>query len=84
VALPDQNSGMMDALRKAVLKYLCLQATLQEVFNFKSEHIIEAHARLVEYANPHETTDKCIALEKTLWVFIVELEKLTGSTTDFG
>ena len=27
MALPDQNSGMMDALREAKLEYLRLQAT---------------------------------------------------------
>jgi hypothetical protein len=83
MTLPDQNSRMMNALGKAQLKYLCLQATLQEVLNLKSKHVIKAHARLVEHANAHKSTNECVAFEQTLWVLVIELEQLTRSTPDF-
>ena len=83
MTLPDQNTSMVNALCKAKFKYLCLQATLQEIFNLESEHVIKTHACLVEHTNPHKMTDECIAFEQTLRVLIIEFEQLTGCTTDF-
>jgi hypothetical protein len=74
---------MMNALGKAKLEYLCLQATLQKVLNLKSKHVIKTHARLVEHANAHKSTNQRIAFEQTLRVLVIELEQLTRSTTNF-
>jgi hypothetical protein len=83
MTLPNQNSRMVNALCKAEFEYLGLQATLQEVLNLKSEHVIETHARLVEHTNAHKTTNECIALEQTLRVLVIELQQLTSGTTNF-
>jgi hypothetical protein len=83
MTLPDQNSCMMNALGKAKLKDLRLQATLQEVLNLKSKHVIKTHARLVEHANAHKSTNECIAFKQSLRVLVIELEQLTRSTSDF-
>jgi hypothetical protein len=84
VSLPDQNSGMMNALRQTTLENLSLQPPLQEIFNLQCQHVIEPHPRFIQHTNTHEPTDECVTLEETLGIFVVELEELTGSTTDFG
>jgi hypothetical protein len=82
--LPDQDTGMMDALGQTTLEHLRLQSALQEIFNFEGEHVIETHAALVEHTNAHETANECVTLEETFGIFIVELEELTSGTTNFG
>jgi hypothetical protein len=83
MTLPDQNSRMMNALGKAKLEYLRLQATLQKVLNLEGKHVIKTHARLVKHANAHKSTNERIAFEQTFRVFVIEFEQLTRSTTDF-
>ena len=83
MTLPDQNSSMVNTLCEAKFEYLCLQTALQEIFNFESEHVVKAHARLIKHTNPHKTTDECIAFEQTFWVLIIEFQQLTSCTTDF-
>ena len=75
---------MVDTLRKTSLEDLGLQPTLQEVLNLEGQHVIETHARLVEHTNTDESTDEGVTLEETLGVLGVELEQLTGGTTNFG
>lgn len=75
---------MVDGLGKTALEDLGLQPALQEIFDLQGQDVIETHAGLVEDTNAHETADKGVTLEKTLGVLVVELEELTGSTTDLG
>jgi hypothetical protein len=75
---------MMNAFCQATLENLSLQPPLQEIFNLQRQHVIEPHPRLIQHTNAHEPTDECVTLEETFGVFVVELEKLTGSTTNFG
>lgn len=75
---------MMDALRQPALEHLRLQPPLQKVLDLEREHVIEPHARLVEYTNAHEPADERVALEEPLRVLVVELEQLTRGTPDFG
>ena len=82
--LPNQDTGMVDALRKTGLEDLSLQPTLQEVLNLEGQHVIEAHTRLVEHTDADEPADEGVTLEETLGVLVVELEELTGGTTDLG
>ena len=73
----------MNTLCQIGLEHLRLQPAFQKVLDFQRQHVIETHAGLVEHTNTDETTDEGVALEKTLWVLVIELEQLTGSTTDF-
>jgi hypothetical protein len=58
-----------------------LKATLQEVFNPKSKHVIELHALVVQHTDTHKTTNQGITLKQTFRVLFVHSQKLTGSTT---
>ena len=62
--LADQDTGVMNRLGKTGLEDLRLKTTFQEIFDLKGEHIIEAHARLVEHADSDETTDEGITWEQ--------------------
>lgn len=81
--LPDQDTGVMNALSETALKHLSLKPPLQEILNLQSQHVIETHAALVEHTDTDQSADKGVTLEKTLGVFVIELEKLTSGTTDF-
>ena len=83
VPLPDQNASMMDTLSQPTLEYLSLESPLQEILNLQSQHIIETHAALIKHTNTNQSSDESISLEETLGIFIVKLEKLTSSTTNF-
>lgn len=75
---------MVDRLGKTALEDLGLQATLQKVLDLQGQHVIETHAGLVEHTDAHETANEGVALEETLGVLVIELEELTGSTTNLG
>ena len=83
MALPDQDTGMVNGFRQAALENLSLQTTLQEVFNLQRQHVIQTHTRLVKHTNSNETTNKGVSLEKAFRIFHIELQELTSSTTNF-
>jgi hypothetical protein len=82
MSLPDQNTGMVDGFSEATLENLCLKTTLQEVLDFEGQHVIETHTGFIEHTNANKTTDEGVTLKQTLGVFAVELQELTGSTTN--
>ncbi len=84
VTLDDQDTGVVDRLGKAGLEDLSLQTTLKEILDLEGEHVIETHAGLVEHTDAHQTANDGVTLEETLGVLLVELEELTGGTTDLG
>jgi hypothetical protein len=77
VSLPDENTGVMDALGETELVHTSLKATFQEVFDLQGEHVIELHAGFVEDTDTDETANEGIAFEEALGVFLVEGEQLT-------
>ena len=84
VPLPDQDTSVVDALGQSALEHLSLQPSLQEILDLEGEHVIETHAGLIEHTDAHETADEGVTLEEALGVLVVELEQLTGGTTDLG
>jgi hypothetical protein len=84
VTLADEDTSVMDRLGKTELEDLGLETTLQEIFNFETQDVIELHTGLIEHTNTNKTTDKSVTLKETTGVLLVELKKLTSSTTDLG
>jgi hypothetical protein len=84
VPLPDEDTGVVDGLGETALEDLGLQPALQEILDLEGKHVIETHAGLVEDTDTDETADEGVTLEETLGVLVVELEELTGGTTDLG
>ena len=83
MSLSNQNTGMVNALCQSALEYLSLQTSLQEIFDFESQHVIKTHTRLVEHTDTDETANESVSFEETFGVFDVEFEQLTSSTTNF-
>jgi hypothetical protein len=79
VPLLDEDTGMVDALRKTKLVDTSLEAALQEIFDLEGEHVIELHAGFIEHTDTDETANEGIAFEQALGVFFVESKKLTAS-----
>ena len=44
MTLPNQYACVVDTLCQAKLENLCLKATLQEILNLQSQHVIQTHA----------------------------------------
>ena len=84
VPLADKHTSVVDGLGQAALEDLSLETTLQEVLDLQGQHVIETHAGLIEHTDADETTNKGVTLEKTLGVLVIELQELTGRTTDLG
>ena len=84
MSLPDQHTSMMDGFGQTTLENLGLQPSLQEIFDLEGQHVIETHAGLIQHTDAHETADEGVTLKEALGVLVVELEELTGGTTDFG
>lgn len=84
VSLPDEYSSMVYAFCQTDLENLCLQPSLQEIFNLEGQHVIESHAGLIEHTDTDKSADKCITLKQTFGVLGIEFQKFTSGTTDFG
>jgi hypothetical protein len=84
VTLTDEDTSVVDGLGKTELEDLSLETTLQEIFDLKTQDVIELHTGLVEHTNTNKTANESITLEKTTGVLLVELKKFTSSTTDLG
>lgn len=64
------------------LEDLSLQPPLQEILSLQGEHIIEPHTGVVKHTNSDQSSDQGVTLEESLGVLVVELEELSGSTSD--
>jgi hypothetical protein len=64
------------------LEDLGLQPPLQEVLDLEGQDVIQPHPGVIEHSDSHKTTDQGVTLEETLGVLLVELQQLSGRTTD--
>ena len=58
--LPDEDAGVVDALGEPQLEDLCLEATLHEVLDTQTEHVIQLHLGLIQHADTDQTTQECV------------------------
>merc|ERR1712142_104974 len=63
VPLSDEDSGMVNGFGESQFKDLRLQATLEEVFDRKTQNVIQLHLRLVQNPDAHQTAQEGIAFE---------------------
>jgi hypothetical protein len=77
VSLADENTGVVDGLGKTELVDTGLETALQEILNLQGQDVIELHAGLVEDTDTHKTANQGVTLEKSLWVLLVQGQKLT-------
>lgn len=79
VSLLDQDTGVVDGLGKAELVDTGLKSSLQEIFDFEGQDVIELHAGLIEDTDSDETSNQGVTFEETLGILLVESEQLTGT-----
>lgn len=60
VTLTDQHASMMNGLGQSQLENLRLQATLEEIFDLQTEHVIELHARLVQHSDADQAAQQSV------------------------
>jgi len=70
--LSNQNSGMMNAPRQSQFKHLCLQPSLQKVFNLQRKYVIQFQFVLVQYPNSNQTPNQRITLKQSPRIFVVK------------
>ena len=84
VPLFDEDPCVVDGPGQAQLKHLGLQTPLKEVFHFQRQHVIKLHLRLVQYADAHQSSKKCVALEQPSRVPLFQSEQLSRRLSDLG
>ena len=60
VSLFDEDAGVVNGFGQTQLEDLCLEATLQEVFLPKTQHVIQLHLVLIQHTNAHQATQQGI------------------------
>lgn len=79
VSLADQDTSVVDRLGETELVDAGLETALQEILNLQGQDVIKLHAGLVQDTDANETANESVTLEKTLWVLLVQGQKLTGT-----
>jgi hypothetical protein len=74
----------MSILNSPALEDLGLQPPLQKVLDLEGQDVIQPHPRVIEHSDPHESSDQGVTLEETLGVLVVELQELSGGTSDLS
>jgi len=82
--LSDEDAGVVNGFGQAEFEDLRLKAAFQEIFDGETQDVIELHLGLVQHSDPHQTTQKGIAFEKSPGVFFFEGEEDSGGLSDFG
>ena len=82
VALPDQDTSMVDGLGHAILEDNGLEAALEEVLNSKGKHVIELVLSLTKETISVHAAEERLTLKDTAWVLLIQSEKLPGCISD--
>ena len=78
MALPNEDTGMVDGLRKTLLVDLCLKTALKELLRGKLKDVIKFELVLGQEAIARHATEKGSTLEDALGVLWVEGEQCTS------
>eukprot|EP00512_Aurantiochytrium_limacinum_P014649 CAMPEP_0171574268 /NCGR_PEP_ID=MMETSP0961-20121227/5252_1 /TAXON_ID=87120 /ORGANISM="Aurantiochytrium limacinum, Strain ATCCMYA-1381" /LENGTH=186 /DNA_ID=CAMNT_0012129543 /DNA_START=36 /DNA_END=596 /DNA_ORIENTATION=- len=84
VALADENTGVVDALGKALLEDLGLETALKETLGGELKDEIQLLLVLGEETVANHTAEEGLTLEHTALVLLVKSQELTGGSTDLG
>jgi hypothetical protein len=82
VALPDQDTSMVDGLGHAILEDDGLEAALEEVLNSEGKHVIKLVLSLAKKTISVHAAEERLALKDTAWVLLIQGEQLPGCIPD--
>ena len=75
---------MLPNSHSPALEDLGLQPPLQEVLDLEGQDVIQPHPGVIKHSDPHESSNQGVTLEETLGVLVVELQELSGGSSDLG
>ncbi|EDK39594.2 40S ribosomal protein S9-B [Meyerozyma guilliermondii ATCC 6260] len=84
VSLSNQHSSVVDRSSQTQFENLSLQSSLQEIFWFQSQDVIQLHLVLWQHTNLHQSSDQSITFEQSLWVLLVSGQQVTSGSSDLG
>jgi hypothetical protein len=73
---------VVNRLGQTALEDLGLQSSLHEVLGLQGQDVIESHTGVVQNTDSYQSSDQGVTLEESLGVLVVELEQLSGSSSD--
>lgn len=82
VALPDQDTGMVDGLRHASLEDKSLKAPCKEVLSSQGKDVIKLILALSKEPIAVHATKKSCALKDTAGILLIQCEQVPCSITD--
>ena len=82
VALPDQDTSMVDGLGHAILEDDGLEAALEEVLNSEGKHVIQLVLTLTKETIAVHAAEECLTLKDTAGVLLIKCEQVPCSITD--
>jgi hypothetical protein len=82
VTLPDQDTGMVNGFGHATLENNGLEATLEEVLNSESKHVIELVLALTKETITVHATEQRLTLKDTTGVLLIQGEQLPRCISD--
>jgi hypothetical protein len=82
VTLLDENAGVMDGFRHARLEHKSLKASLQEILDGESQHIIKLVLTFIKKAVAVHSPQKSLSFKDTPSVLLIQCEKHTGIVAD--
>ena len=82
VALPDQDTSMVDGLGHAILEDDGLEAALEEVLNSEGKHVIQLVLTLTKETIAVHAAEECLTLKDTARVLLIQGEQLPGCISD--
>merc|ERR1719193_570784 len=84
VTLADEDASVMDRLGEAKFEDLRLQTAFEEIFDAKTQNVIEFHLRLIQDADSNQTTEESVTFEQSSRVLLLEREQNARRFPDFG
>lgn len=70
--LLDQDPGVVDRFSEAVFEDLVLEPSVQKVFDFETEDVIEFLLAFVEDANSEKSSEEGVTFEESFGVFFIQ------------
>jgi len=82
VPLPDEDSGVVNGLGHARLEDKGLEAAFEKVLDGEGQHVIELVLCLVEKSVTEHSSEKCLTLEDSARVLLIQSQQIPGIVTD--
>lgn len=84
VSLENQHPSMVNRLGQTKFEHLSLKTPFKEIFNSKTQNVIQLHSAFVQHSDTDETTKQSISFEQSPWVLLIQCEQFSSGFANFG